>query len=255
MGHGKYCFLLFPFVIILFLSECRKQFRDIMIGSTCSVFNCLTCDLPFFFTAVYRLLNVEWALVDQNMWLRLFIEFKSLPGAAGFQLSNPPLWQAVSLLGSLNVSTSNGLILPIQRAKKVVSYSLGPEDLAIRPMSSRVSSIKILHVLFTSVPILLESENTSYTYKLHWACESFIKLTPLSLTCRDACGVYTMPVKFVIQKFRRFWWSHQAGKMYSRTGYKFMIDFFRFNCWKARCLNFCMVDVKERGFRVKCARP
>ena len=82
-------------------------------------------------------------------------------------MSNPPLWQAVSLLGSLNVSTSNGLILPTQRAKKVVSYSLGPEDLAIRPMSSRVSLIKNLHVLFTSVPILLESENTSYTNKLH----------------------------------------------------------------------------------------
>ena len=82
-------------------------------------------------------------------------------------MSNPPLWQAVSLLGSLNVSTSNGLILPTQRAKKEVSYSLGPEDLAIRPMSSRVSLIKILHVLFTSVPILLESENTSYTNKLH----------------------------------------------------------------------------------------
>ena len=213
MGHGKYCFLLFLFVIIFFLPEYRKQkvwvwnglsFRGIMIGSTCSVFNCLTCDQPFFFTAVYRLLNVVWALVDQNMWLRLFIEFKSLPGAAGFQLSNPPLWQAVSLLGSLNVSTSNGLILPTQRAKKVVSYSLGPEDLAIRPMSSRVSLIKILHVLFTSVPILLESENTSYNNILHWACESFIKLTPLSLTCHDACGDHTGPVKFVIQKFRRF---------------------------------------------------
>ena len=167
MGHGKYCFLLFLFVIILFLSECRKQFRDIMIGSTCSVFNCLTCDQPFFFTAVYWLLNVVWALVDQNMWLRLFIEFKSLPGAAGFQLSNPPLWQAVSLLGSLNVSTSNGLIVPIQWAKKVVSYSLGLEDLAIRPMSSGINLIKILQVLFTSVPILLESENTSCTNKLH----------------------------------------------------------------------------------------
>ena len=125
MGHGKYCFLLFLFVVILFLSEWRKQkvlvwnglsFRGIMIGSTCSVFKCLTCDQPFFFTAVYRLLNVVCALVDQNMWLRLFIEFKSLPGAAGFQLSNPPLWQAVSLLGSLNVSTGNALILPsVQR--------------------------------------------------------------------------------------------------------------------------------------------
>ena len=61
MGHGKYCFLLFLFVVILFLSEWRKQkvlvwnglsFRGIMIGSTCSVFKCLTCDQPFFFTAV-----------------------------------------------------------------------------------------------------------------------------------------------------------------------------------------------------------
>lgn len=126
MGHGNYCFRLFLFVIILFLSECSKQkvwmwnglsFHGIMIGSTCSVFKCLNCDQPFLFTAVYRLLNVVCALVDQNMWLRLFIEFKSLPGAAGFQLSNLPLWQTVSLLGSLNVSTSKGLILPSLQRK------------------------------------------------------------------------------------------------------------------------------------------
>ena len=82
-------------------------------------------------------------------------------------MSNPPLWQAVSLLGSLNVSTSNGLIVPTLLAKKVVSYSLGLQDLAIRPMSSGINLIKILQVLFTSVPILLESENTSCTNKLH----------------------------------------------------------------------------------------
>ena len=34
-----------------------------------------------------------------------FVEFKPLPGAAAFQLSNPPLLQTVSLLGSLNVSS------------------------------------------------------------------------------------------------------------------------------------------------------
>ena len=78
-----------------------------MIASTYSILKCLTCDQPFFFTAVYRLLNVVCALFNEDRRLRLFIEFKSLPGAAGFQLSNPPLWQAVSLLGSLNVSTSN----------------------------------------------------------------------------------------------------------------------------------------------------
>lgn len=33
------------------------------------------------------------------------VEFKPLPGAAAFQLSNPPLLQMVSLLGSLNVSS------------------------------------------------------------------------------------------------------------------------------------------------------
>lgn len=35
--------------------------------------------------------------------LFLLSEFKPLPGAASFQLSNPPLLQTVSLLGSLNV--------------------------------------------------------------------------------------------------------------------------------------------------------
>ena len=153
MGHGNYCFRLCLFVIILFLSECRKQkvwvwnglsFREIMIGSTCSVFKCLTCDQPFFFTAVDRLLNVVCALVNQNMWLRFFIEFKSLPGAAGFQLSNPPLWQAVSLLGSLNVSTGNGLIPPSLQRKWCPQP--GARGSCIRPMSSRVSLIKILQV-------------------------------------------------------------------------------------------------------------
>lgn len=38
--------------------EMGLSFREIMIGSTCSVFKCLTRDQPFFFTAVYRLLNV-----------------------------------------------------------------------------------------------------------------------------------------------------------------------------------------------------
>ena len=176
MGHGKYCFRLFLFVIILCLSECRKQkvwvwnglsFRGIMIGSTCSVFKFLTCDQPFFFTVVCRLLNVVCALVDQNMWLRLFIEFKSLPGAAGFQLSNPPLWQAVSLLGSLNVSTSNRLI-HTQRARKVLSYSLGLEDLAIRLVNSGINLVKILQVLFTSVPIFwsLKTPATLINYSL-----------------------------------------------------------------------------------------
>ena len=107
----------------------------------------------------------------------------------------------------------------------MVSYSLGLEDL----VNSGINLINILQVLFTSVPILLESENTSYTNKLHLV-KVFIKLTPLFLTCRDACGIHTVPVKFVIQKFGQFWWSHQAGKMYGRTGYKFIIDFFRFNC-------------------------
>ena len=43
--------------------EMGLSFREIMIGSTCSVFKCLNCDQPFFFTAVYRLLNVVCALV------------------------------------------------------------------------------------------------------------------------------------------------------------------------------------------------
>ena len=113
------CFFLLLFCF--YQSAGNRKFECEMIGRTRSVFKCLTCDKLFFFTAVYRLLNVVCALFNHNVWLRLFIEFKSLPGAAGFQLSNPPLWQTVSLLGSLNVSTSKGLIVPnVQRKESGV---------------------------------------------------------------------------------------------------------------------------------------
>lgn len=44
-----------------------------------------------------------WWGHDRKSRFQMGHEFKSLPGAAGFQISNPPLWQMASLLGSLNV--------------------------------------------------------------------------------------------------------------------------------------------------------
>ena len=70
--------------------------------------------LLYVLSTVLRISSSNLLYCSESTLLLLFIEFKSLPGAAGFQLSNPPLWQAVSLLGSLNVSTR--FILPsVQR--------------------------------------------------------------------------------------------------------------------------------------------
>ena len=65
-------------------------------------------------------------------------EFKPLPGAAAYQLSNPPLLQTVSLLGSLNVSACFGkppdLMLFIYKVNFGYLYGLlcisfGPREL------------------------------------------------------------------------------------------------------------------------------
>lgn len=45
-----------------------------------------------------------WWGHDRTSRFEMGHEFKPLPGAAAYQLSNPPLLQTVSLLGSLNVS-------------------------------------------------------------------------------------------------------------------------------------------------------